>query len=149
MKNPVCALLPPFRVGVRSGLTFVAALGLGACSNLPLNLLQHPGVTVLAQQPAEHALLDGIRAYETGDFDTAIRQLHTALERGLNNPSDQGAAHKYLAFIDCAFERIADCDGQFRAAMAADPDFHLSPTEVGHPVWGPVYRRIIHAEGDN
>ena len=28
------------------------------------------------------------------------------------------------------------------SAFAADPRFALNEKEIGHPVWGPVYRRI-------
>lgn len=38
---------------------------------------------------------------------------------------------------------MADCEAQFRAARAADPQFVLSRAEAGHPQWGPVYRKLL------
>lgn len=143
--------IPFFSLGNKAKLTstLVLACLLSACANMPSSWGAPTGVTTLAQQPAEHALLDGIRSYETGDFDAASQQLRTALQRGLASPIDQGAAHKYLAFIDCAFGRLPDCEAQFRQALAVDHQFHLTATEVGHPVWGPVYRRIIQSDTGN
>ena len=145
--------LQPFLPGTIPNRTRQLALGavillVSGCAVSP-QPVHGVSVIALAQQPAEHALLDGIRSYETGEFDLAGTQLRNALLRGLSNPGDQAAAHKYLAFIDCAFSRVSDCETQFRAALAADPQFRLTPTEVGHPVWGPVYRRIMQPEDDN
>ena len=55
---------------------------------------------------------------------------------------DRAAAHKLLAFIFCTSNRAVDCEVQFRSARAADPSFALSKSEAGHPLWGPVYRRL-------
>jgi hypothetical protein len=51
-------------------------------------------------------------------------------------------AYKHLAFIACAFNRPAECEADFRSAFAADPGFRLTDAEIGHPIWGPVYRRV-------
>jgi hypothetical protein len=128
-----------------AGALFALLAGCATTTPVP----QGVSVLALSQQPAERALLDGIRSYESGEFDLAGKQFRTALQRGLANASDQAAAHKYLAFIDCAFSRVSDCDAQFRAALLADPTFRLTPTEIGHPVWGPVYRHIMNPDEDN
>jgi hypothetical protein len=38
---------------------------------------------------------------------------------------------------------VPECEAAFRAARAADPGFVLSRSEAGHPLWGPVYRRVL------
>jgi hypothetical protein len=38
---------------------------------------------------------------------------------------------------------MAECEASFRAARQADPTFALSKSEAGHPVWGPVYKRVV------
>ena len=65
-----------------------------------------------------------------------------ALADGLRDPYDVAAANKHLAFIACAYSRPAECESAFRAAFAADPSFRLTDAEVGHPLWGPVYKRV-------
>jgi hypothetical protein len=102
-----------------------------------------PGLSDLLERPAERALYDGIRAYDDGQFLQAESHLRRALDLGLRNPRDRAAAHKLLAFVTCTSDRVAECEGQFRAARAADPAFALTRSESGHPQWGPVYRRVV------
>jgi len=102
-------------------------------------------IAALYLQPAERSLVDGIRLYEEASFDRAEIALRRALGDGLADRRDRAVAHKYLAFIACAVDRIAECEENFAAAFAADPAFALGDKEVGHPVWGPVYRRIAAA----
>lgn len=99
-------------------------------------------IALLYQRPAERALINGLRAYEEGAFERAEQSLRTALLQQLRDPRDVAVAHKYLAFIACAFNRLQECEQQFRGALAADPSFLLSDAEIGHPIWGPVYRKV-------
>ena len=62
---------------------------------------------------------------------------------GLASGRDRASAHKLLAFIACTSERLAECEASFRAARAAEPGFALNRSEAGHPLWGPVYRRVL------
>lgn len=101
------------------------------------------GLTELLAQPGERALLDGMRAYDDGQYAAAEIALRQALAKGLASPHDRASAHKLLAFIQCTSERIAACEDEFRAARAADPGFTLGRAEAGHPLWGPVYRRVL------
>lgn len=101
------------------------------------------GLTDLMERPAERALLDGMRAYEDGQYAHAEAALRQALAGGLRSGRDQASAHKLLAFITCTSERVAECEAAFRAARAADPAFALSRPEAGHPQWGPVYRQVL------
>lgn len=113
---------------------------LGACAQAPP---APAGLMDVAERPAEKALLAGIRAYEDAQYEQAEGQFKTALQAGLASPKDRAAAHKHLAFIYCTSSRERECEAEFRMARAADPAFALSRSEAGHPVWGPVYKRLL------
>jgi Tfp pilus assembly protein PilF len=99
-------------------------------------------VTDLKDRPAENALLQGIRAYEEAQYPQAEKLLNEALRLGVAATKDRANAQKYLAFIYCTSQREAQCEQAFRAARTADPQFALTKSEAGHPLWGPVYRRV-------
>jgi Tfp pilus assembly protein PilF len=100
------------------------------------------GIDKLAPRKAEQTLNTGIHQYEDGNLNTAQKTLQEALHLGLTFNSDQVAAHKYLAFIYCSSNQEKQCRDEFRRAFEIDPNFKLAPTEVGHPVWGPVYHGV-------
>jgi hypothetical protein len=102
-----------------------------------------PGITDLLSRPAERALMLGLRAYDDAQYPESEKQLQTALRAGLASARDQASAHKHLAFIFCTSERLDACAQAFVAARRADAAFVLSRSEAGHPVWGPVYRRVL------
>ena len=102
-----------------------------------------PGLADLLDRPAERALFDAMRAYDDGQYPQADTALRNALARGLGSARDRATAHKLRAFISCSSERLPDCEAEFRAARAADPNFALTRSEAGHPLWGPVYRRVL------
>lgn len=126
------ALLPPL-------LPLLLAAG---CQTAP-PAAPAPGLTDVMSRPAERALLNGIRAYEDGRYPESEQQFGQALQGGLASAKDRAAAHKYLAFVYCTSSRIAECEAEFRAARQADPTFALSRSEAGHPLWGPVYTRVL------
>lgn len=101
-----------------------------------------PGVLDLLDRPAERALLAGLRAYDDGQYPEAETQLRRAIEGNLRAARDRSAARKQLAFIYCTTGRMAQCEAEFRAALRDDPSFALSRGEAGHPMWGPVYKRV-------
>lgn len=96
----------------------------------------------LYEQPAERALLNALRFYEEGQYERAEALLRRALADGLRDSHDVAIAHKHLAFISCAYNRLGECESDFRAAFAADSSFRLTDSEIGHPTWGPVYKRV-------
>jgi len=100
------------------------------------------GLMDITQRPAEKALLAGMRAYDDAQYAEAETQLGSALRIGLPSAKDRAAARKHLAFIYCTSKRVAECEAAFRAARQADPSFALSKSESGHPLWGPVYKRV-------
>jgi hypothetical protein len=120
------------------GLVLVALTAIGGCA-APMH---SAGLSDVIERPAERALLTGIRAYDDAQYAQAERALTTALHAGLTSPKDRASAHKLLAFIYCTSSRVPDCEAAFRSAREADPAFTLSRSEAGHPLWGPVYRRV-------
>jgi len=100
------------------------------------------GLMDVAERPAEKALLAGIRAYDDAQYPEAEKQFRLALGAGLSSAKDRAAAHKHLAFIACTSSRMNECESEFVAARQADPGFALSKSEAGHPLWGPVYKRL-------
>jgi len=96
----------------------------------------------LYEQPAERAFVNGLRFYEEGQYERAEALLKRAITDGLQDKHDIAVAQKHLAFIACAYNRPSDCEQAFRAAFSADAGFKLTDAEVGHPLWGPVYKRV-------
>ena len=128
---------------LRSRLLAIAALAgivLGACAVAPQG-----GLSEVMQRPAERALLAGLRAYDDAQYADAERELNKALATGLVSAKDRAGAYKYLAFVYCSSQRLKPCEDAFRAARAADNEFALTRAEAGHPLWGPVYKRIAAA----
>ena len=125
-------------------LALVAVLAaLTGCVQPPISPATSVGLLDIAERPAEKALLAGMRAYDDAQYPQAEKSLQAALQAGLVSPRDRAAAHKLLAFIFCTSNRAVDCEVQFRSARAADPAFALSKSEAGHPLWGPVYQRVL------
>ena len=125
---PGAVLLPGLLLG----------LLLGACAVAPQG-----GLSEVMQRPAERALLTGLRAYDDGQYADAERELNLALKTGLVSLKDRASAHKHLAFVYCTSQRLKPCEDAFRAARVADAEFALSRAEAGHPLWGPVYKRVL------
>ena len=126
----------------RTTLALALALACAGCA-APPPPPPAAGLADLMERPAERALFEGIRAYDDGQYTQAEAALRKALAAGLRSGRDQASAHKLLAFITCTSERLAECETAFRAARAADPAFALNRSEAGHPLWGPVYRRVV------
>ncbi|MEO9069359.1 MAG: TssQ family T6SS-associated lipoprotein [Caldimonas sp.] len=101
------------------------------------------GLLDVTARPAEKALLAGLKAYDDAQYEPAEKQFALALATGLASPRDRAEAHKRLAFIHCAAGRLAECEAEFRLAREADPAFMLDKAEAGHPVWGPIYRKVV------
>ena len=124
-----------------AALASAACLFLAACVQTPP--AAPVGLLDVSGRPAEKALLDGLKAYDDAQYESAERQFRQALALGLASAKDRAEAHKRMAFIHCAAGRLAECEAEFRAARQADPGFVLDRSEAGHPVWGPVYRKVV------
>ena len=94
------------------------------------------------QSAGEQLLVKGIQSYEEGEYKTAGKNLQDAINTGLSRKIDSAKAHKYLAFIACGSDNTRRCQDEFRKAFEDDPNFSLDTAETGHPVWGPVYRKV-------
>lgn len=128
------------RRALQWALVAVAAAALAGCATPGPTAI---GLTELLERPAERALLDGMKAYEDGQYPQASGALRKALQLQLASARDRATAHKLLAFIECSGERFDACEAEFRQARQADPGFALSRAESGHPLWGPVYKRVV------
>ena len=84
----------------------------------------------------------GVRAYEDGELSYSAKLLQASLDEGLRDRTDRVRAHKYLAFIHCASNRVPQCRDEFKKALDLDPSFDLRENEAGHPIWGPVFRSV-------
>ena len=122
---------------LRLAIALAAALTAGCMqASAPVGLLD------VSARPAERALLAGLKAYDDAQYDPADRLFREALAAGLVSPRDRAEAHKRLAFIQCAAGRLVDCETEFKLARQSDRTFALDKTEAGHPVWGPVYKKL-------
>ena len=91
---------------------------------------------------AREQLAAGLKQYDGGEYDAALRSLVASLDHGLLPKMDQSVARKHIAFVHCLSGRETQCRDEFRKAFEIDPAFSLSPAEDGHPIWGPVYRAV-------
>lgn len=129
---------------LRCALGTVTAALAGCATPPPPPPAPQPTVSIarLYEQPAERSFLNAMRFYEEGQYERAEALFRRALLDGLKDRHDVAMANKHLAFIACAYNRPSECESAFRAAFAADPSFRLTDAEVGHPLWGPVYKRV-------
>ncbi len=125
-----------------------AALLLAACAEMPKlgGDSQKPAAPQITEsslrERAQSQLADGVRQYEAGEYDAAVKSLSASLEHGLLSKQDQARARKLLAFSHCVSGREVQCRDEFRRAFEIYPDFALTAAEDGHPIWGPVYRNV-------
>jgi hypothetical protein len=87
------------------------------------------------------ALRDGIRLYNEGDFNGAIKRLNSTDIRSNSPLRVRVEAQKYLAFSYCVSSRPKQCEQAFEKALKLDPEFTLESGEQGHPLWGPAFER--------
>jgi tetratricopeptide (TPR) repeat protein len=87
------------------------------------------------------ALREGIRLYNEGDFNAAIKRLSSNDIRSNSPVRIRVSALKYQAFSYCVTSRPKQCEQAFEKALKIDPDFTLESGEQGHPLWGPAFER--------
>jgi len=134
---------------IAHGITFVTvAIALAACEQMPsigggASPAAAPQITEESLRTrAQEQLATGIKYYDAGDYDAAVKSLTDSLDHGLLSKADQSRARKYIAFSHCVSGREQQCRAEFRKAFEINPDFALTPAEDGHPIWGPVYRDV-------
>lgn len=123
----------------------MAGIFLAGCAEMPYfgdRTVSRRPVTSPSPSPAsdQAALRDGIRLYNEGEFDDAIKRLSS---RDITNGSTatRVSALKYTAFSYCVTSRTEQCRQAFERALKLNPKFDLAPGERGHPQWGPVFTR--------
>ncbi|MDH3287783.1 MAG: TssQ family T6SS-associated lipoprotein [Betaproteobacteria bacterium] len=114
---------------------------LAGCETTPVKHMTQDITSIFKTPKGQPELTAGIRSYEDGNYNVAMRQLQSALKAGLNTFGEI-KAHKYLAFIYCSSGRESRGRDEFRKVLALDPDFNLAPAEAGHPTWGPIFRSL-------
>ena len=123
-----------------------AALAVAACQQMPTQdkpASPAPQITEdMLRERAQNDLATGVKQYETGEFDNAVKSLTASLDHGMLSKQEQARARKYLAFSHCVSGRDQQCRDEFRKAFEIYPDFALTPAEDGHPSWGPAYREV-------
>jgi hypothetical protein len=107
-----------------------------------------PGSSGTASNPSSGSpagtdprLTEGIAAYDSGDYNGAIRKLNIKELLDSASLDVQIEARKFLAFSYCVTRRATLCKQQFEAALKSKPSFDLKPAEAGHPSWGPVFKK--------
>jgi len=125
----------------------LAALLLGACEQLQTRdqspAPAAPQITeAVLRDRATEQLAAGVKQYEVGEYDNAVKSLGASLEHGMLSKAQQARARKYLAFSHCVSQREILCRDEFRKAFEIYPEFALTSAEDGHPIWGPIYRSV-------
>lgn len=114
---------------------------LAACGPIRPPSQEAPQITeAQLRDKAKESLAAGLRQYQAGEFDEALKSLNASLDHGLLSKTEQSTARKTLAFVHCISGRRTQCESEFLKAMEIDPGFALTEAEAGHPIWGPVYR---------
>ena len=142
--------MSPMTLSIRTAAV-AAALLVAACAEMP-KLFDRgaeapkpaaPQITESSlRDRATQQLADGVKQFEAGDYDNAVKSLTSSLEHGLLSKAEQARARKYLAFSHCVSGRETLCRDEFRKAFEIYPDFALTAAEDGHPIWGPIYRNM-------
>jgi len=136
-------------LSTRRTLAIAAALLAAACAEMPKlggSEPQKPASPQITESSlrdrAQQQLADGVKQYEAGEYDNAVKNLTSSLEHGLLSKAEQARARKFLAFSHCVSGREILCRDEFRKAFEIYPEFALTAAEDGHPIWGPIYRNV-------
>jgi hypothetical protein len=126
-------------------LLIAAASLLAGCADFPnpfdsTPARPHPRAANAAGTREQAALRDGIRLYNEGEYNSAIKRL-AAQDIANGSVPTRVTALKYTAFSYCVTSRPSQCEHAFERAIKLDPSFELTPGERGHPLWGPVFAR--------
>src|SRR5882724_5371282 len=102
----------------------VALLAAGCVETPPKPAPAAPQITEESLRVrANEQLVLGIKQYNDGEFDNAVKTLNSSLEHGLLPKVDASRARKYLAFSHCVSSREAQCRAEFRKAFEINPEF--------------------------
>src|SRR5713226_9783106 len=68
------------------------------------------------RERAVEQLAAGVKQYDSGDYESAVKNLTASLDHGLLSRVDQSRARKYIAFSHCVSGRELLCRDEFRKA---------------------------------
>lgn len=100
-----------------------------------------PAIASEPKPDSETSLSTGMKLYEAGDYNGAIRHLQNATRNWKGSKPDHVKVMKYIAFSYCLSGRKTLCRRNFIRALKIDPGFNLDAGEIGHPLWGPEFER--------
>ncbi|MFZ6845344.1 TssQ family T6SS-associated lipoprotein [Undibacterium sp. RuTC16W] len=112
----------------------------------PVAAAEAPVVTPPVSNYDVIALKEGLSLYNDGDYNGAIKKLSGTEIWSGHNKAIQLSALKTMAFSYCVTSRAQLCRQQFERALKLDPNFDLLPSEIGHPIWGPVFLKAKKAK---
>ncbi len=128
------------------GFLTLALLALGGCVLPPQTAPVPPPADEIASKQrfdrAQANLAEGLKRYEAGAYEEAMKNLLLALDSGVLTVAQQVTARKHMAFIHCLNGREAACKDEFQKVLSLDSKFELPPAEAGHPIWGPVFKSL-------
>lgn len=140
--GPTRPAYPVLRLLCSAALTLAV---LGGCALPPSITGVSPVDEVANKQRFERAQLnlnDGLKRYDAGAYDEAMKNFLLALDSGVLTVPQQVAARKHMAFIHCVSGRESACKDEFQKIITLDAKFDLPPAEAGHPSWGPVFKAV-------
>ncbi|ARP92351.1 hypothetical protein CAL14_20365 [Bordetella genomosp. 9] len=101
--------------------------------------------------PPSQAALDAMahvrERYQAGDYGDVIRTVATSDVLASAPVDVRIEALKLQAFSYCVSGYRVLCEDDFARILQLDPKFELAPAEIGHPLWGPAFRRVKAAQG--
>ncbi len=117
----------------------VLSCGLAACTGPKIAAELPP--TPAAQQALERVQTD----YRAGRYGDVIRYVAKSDDLASAPTSVEIPALKLQAFSYCVSNYPQLCQDAFARILDLDPGFKLTPAEIGHPIWGPAYKRAKQA----
>lgn len=124
----------------------LAGLVLAGCGSTKLASCEDGRDVLWFSSPTKLMLNSGIKNYENGNYPAATALFQAVLDHKDASSGEKVEANKHMAFIHCVSSREKQCRDSFKKAIELNPDFDLTPAEVGHPVWGPVFRSVKKAQ---
>ncbi len=123
-------------------ITITAVLAGCAVPTSPGGLSPEEAARLERLERANNNFSEGLKLYDAGNYDQAMKGFLVALDSGLLSAPLQLNARKHMAFIYCVSSRESNCKEEFEKAFALDAKFELAIAEAGHPIWGPVFRSV-------
>ncbi|OZI63162.1 TssQ family T6SS-associated lipoprotein [Bordetella genomosp. 11] len=124
-----------------------AVLGLAAALAACSAPTTAPSPPAAPSQAAVDALARVRQSYQSGAYGDVIRTVATS-DALATAPTDMRVESlKLQAFSYCVTGYRVLCEDDFTRILNLDPGFELSAAEIGHPLWGPAFRRAKAARG--